>query len=219
MQDMRVRFELTGVTAMLMHADDVMQSDRLKEWRSAPENKNSSVPGDDRSPAWTWQTYCYTDGEYLTVPTENLMVCLRQAGAQIILKKQKTFKEITQSGIVPDMEFMDLLVGAEPERIAWADILAIRDEPFDKQAEWAESRGFRLFVKRARVGQSKHVRVRARLDHWIARGQMTVIAPEITFERLQTLFDLAGNVGIADWRPGCKTPGPYGRFAAKVTRI
>lgn len=215
---MRVNFELTGLTSLLMHADDVAQADELKAWRSAPENKGSSVAGDDRSPAWTWQTYLYHDGTNVCVPTENIMVALRQAGAQVILKKQKTFKEITQSGIVPESEFADLTIGELAESLPIADVLAVRDETFEKQAEFAVSRGFRLFVKRATVARAKHVRVRARFDNWKLRGALLVTSDLITMERLKQLFDLAGNVGIGDWRPGCKTPGPYGRFTAKITK-
>lgn len=215
---MRVNFELTGLTSLLMHADDVAQADELKAWRSAPENKGSSVAGDDRSPAWTWQTYLYHDGANVCVPTENIMVALRQAGAQVILKKQKTFKEITQSGIVPESEFADLTIGVDAESLPIADVLAVRDETFAKQMEFAAARGFRLFVKRATVTRNKHVRVRARFDNWKLRGTLLVTADLITIERLKQLFDLAGNVGIGDWRPGCKTPGPYGRFTAKITK-
>lgn len=213
---MKCAFELTGEMALLLHADDVEASDELSEWRSAPENKNISKPGDDRSPAWTWQTYCYTDGENLTVPAGNLMVCLRQAGAQITMKKQKTFKESTQSGMFIPSEHLDLFVAGK--QVPWEAVSAIRGLPFKAQADAVQKLGFRLFIKRARVGQSKHVRVRARLDNWSIRGSVQVVAPEISFEVLEKLFEIAGRVGLCDWRPGCKTPGPYGMFAAKIKR-
>ncbi len=93
-------FQLDGLTPLLVHADDVEASDRLQEWRKAPENKSLSTPGDDRSPPWTWQTYLYTDGTHLTVPSDNVMVALREAGCEITLKRQTTFKALTQSGLV-----------------------------------------------------------------------------------------------------------------------
>ena len=78
--------------------------------------------------------------------------------------------------------------------------------------------GFRLFVKRAKIGTSKHVRVRPRFDSWQIQGTINVLSPDISWEVLNTLFELAGRVGICDWRPGCKTPGPYGMFAAKLKK-
>jgi len=46
---MEYKFKLTGATPLLVHADDVEKADLLKAWRKNPENKNLSVPGDDRS--------------------------------------------------------------------------------------------------------------------------------------------------------------------------
>lgn len=96
----KFKFQMTGFMPLLMHADNIEGSDELQEWRRNPANKGVTVAGDDRSPGWTWQTYCYHDGENIVMPSENVMVALRQAGAQMILKKQKTFKEITQSGLL-----------------------------------------------------------------------------------------------------------------------
>ena len=48
---MKIRFDLTGITALLMHNDDFESSDLLNAWRKAPANKGISVAGDDRSPA------------------------------------------------------------------------------------------------------------------------------------------------------------------------
>lgn len=212
---MRYDFELNGTTAMLMHADDVEQADELMAWRKDPSNKNVSVAGDDRSPGWTWQTYLYTDGESLVVPAENIMVCLRQAGAQLILKKQKTYKEITQSGMFIETEFCDLLVG--DKQVSIEPIRALRDEPYKRQADAVQEMGFRLFAKRARVGTAKHVRVRPRFDQWSIRGTMRVVKEaELSREIIERLFEIAGTVGLCDWRPGCKTPGSYGMFEAKV---
>jgi hypothetical protein len=51
------------------------------------------------------------------------------------------------------------------------------------------------------------------------RGEVTILAPEITFGNLETLFSLAGNVGLGDWRPGCKTPGSFGMFTATLKQV
>jgi hypothetical protein len=211
---MKVAFELTGTMPLLMHADLVEEADKLEAWRKAPENKNVSKPGDDRSPPWTWQSYLYTDGEHVVMPQDNLMVCLRMAATQLILKKQKTFKEISQSGMVMNSEYLTFRNAGK--QIAVADLLAIRELPFQSQADAARDLGFRLWIKRARVGQAKHIRVRPRFESWSVSGSVIVTAPEITVDVLQKMFQLAGRVGLCDWRPGCKTPGPFGMFSAVI---
>lgn len=207
-------FTLKGYMPLLMHADDVQASDTLSLWRKAPENKNVSQAGDDRSPPWTWQTYLYSDGEHIAMPFENIMVAIRQAGTQIILKKQKTFKEITQSGLLIRDEFCRFTVGGK--QIAMREVDKLKDRPFTEHLAAAQKLGFKLFVKRARVGQAKHVRVRARFDKWEVSGIIDVLVPEISHETLAKLFELAGKVGLCDWRPGCKTPGPYGMFTSEL---
>jgi hypothetical protein len=200
-----------------MHADDVEAATSLEEWRKAPEHKNISKAGDDRSPAWTWQTYLYHDGEHVSMPSANVMVCLRTAATQMILKRQKTYKEISQSGMMCDSEYLGFEVDDKGTQVSVADVASLRDESFADQAETVKGLGFRLFVKRARVGTSKHIRVRPRFDNWCVSGRMLVIAPELQkIEILRQMFNIAGRVGLCDWRPGCKTPGPFGMFESSV---
>lgn len=207
-------FELTGIMPLLMHADDINAADMLMAWRKDPANKNLSVAGDDRSPAWTWQTYCYTNGTELVMPSENIMVALRQAGSQLILKKQKTYKEISQSGLLITTEFCNFKCNGKPVPVE--PFKAIKDKPFAEQSAAAIKHGFKLFCKRAKIGAAKHVRVRPRFDSWSVSGRIQILANEITPEVLAQLFDLAGRVGLCDWRPGCKTPGPFGMFSATL---
>lgn len=213
---MRFSFKLTGDMPLIMHQDDVEASDSLERWRKAPEHKNISKAGDDRSPAWTWMTYIYSDGVHVTVPSANLMVAIRMAGAKMPLKGNKTFKEVSQSGLFIATEYLDFTAGGEQLKIQ--DIEALRDLPFEDQANAVRKMGFRLFVKRARIGQSKHIRVRPRFDVWGLSGSVEVLADEITEANLRMMFDLAGRVGLGDWRPGCKTPGPYGMFSCQLKR-
>jgi len=210
------KFDLIGTTPLLMHADDVLAADDLDAWRKNPANKNLSKPGDDRSPAWTWQSYLYSDGEFVTVPAENLMVNLRYAGTQIIMKRQKTFKEVSQSGMLVGEEYLDFRCGEK--RLPMAKIHAMRDKPFADQCAAVEKLGFKLFVKRARVGTSKHIRVRARFDAWSLHGTIRVFAPEITEAVLRQMFEIGGRGGLCDWRPNCKTPGPFGMYEASVKK-
>lgn len=209
-------FELNGEMPLLMHRDSVEEADRLSAWRKDPTNKNFSVAGDDRSPAWTWQTYLYNDGAHVVMPAENIMVALRHAGTQLILKRQKTFKEISQSGLLIGTEFCDFL--CDGKQIALPDITKVMDWTFAKQSEYAQALGFHLFCKRAVIGRAKHIRVRPRFDSWSVRGSIAVTTPEITSEILSQLFDIAGRCGLGDWRPACKTPGPYGMFTAQLKK-
>lgn len=214
---MRVGFTLTGQSSMLMHADNIIEADALEAWRKDPKNKNISRAGDDRSPAWTWQSYLYHDGEHVVIPSDNLMACLRTAGTQLILKKQTTFKAVTQSGMLCESEFLELSTSAG--KLSIADIVSIRDLEFYQQAEWAEKHGFRLFAKRAKVGSSKHIRIRPRFDRWTVKGVMIVTAPELIFAVVQKLFELAGNIGLCDWRPSSGKPGPFGMFRSEVVQL
>lgn len=207
-------FTLKGKMPLLMHADDVDQSDKLAVWRKDPANKNRSQAGDDRSPVWTWRTYLYSDGEHICMPSDNIMVALRQAGSSMILKKQKTFKEISQSGLLITAEHCDFFTNGH--QVLMAALTGHDDAAFTRQIEVAEANDFKLFCKRARVGTSKHIRVRPRFDDWEVRGRIQVLRPEITFDVLSQLFELAGHVGLCDWRPGCKTPGNFGMFSAVI---
>jgi hypothetical protein len=216
---MRMQFVLTGTTPLLVHADDVEKADLLTDWRKASENKNLSKAGDDRSPAWTWQTYLYTDGNVLTIPSDNLMVALRQAGAEIKIKGNKTFKAETQSGMFIPAEHLPLLV--DGQQIAASKVEDIvGDANFAEHADAAKALGFRLFVKRAKVGQSKHIRVRPRFDEWSIIGEIEVVAKEITAPVVKQLFTIAGRKGLCDWRPTSpKAPGAFGMFTAEVTEL
>lgn len=221
-------FILSGLTPMLMHADDVPQQDELDKWRKDPANKNLSKAGDDRSPAWTWKTYCYAgemdDGErYLGIPADNIMAALRTAGAQIILKRSKTFKSVTQSGIVVGEFFCPLYVGQEDgglKLIKASDIDAIGGT-FSEHVHACRKLGFDLYVKRAPIGKAKHVRVRPRFNKWEVRGSVQVVAKEITETILLQLFEIAGNYcGLCDWRPASpQSPGPFGKFQARLKRV
>jgi hypothetical protein len=212
---MFVNFTITGMSSLLMHADDVESSDSLTEWRKDPDNKNISKAGDDRSPAWTWQTYLYISEGKVAWPYANLMACLRKASAQVIMKGQKTFKEISQSGLVPHQEFMAFSV-ADGKEITTESLKPMRSMSFSEQVKAANNLGFSLDVRRAKIGKAKHVRVRPRFDKWTLQGRLEVIMPELTADIIKTIFSIAGNVGMGDWRPGCSTPGPFGRFDTAV---
>lgn len=207
-----VDFHLTGMMPLLMNSDDIDAADRLAKWRK--DNKKLSVPGDDRSPPWTWTTKLYSDGVSVVMPGDNIMAALRKAGSQITLKKQTTFKSLSQSGLIIK-EHCDFRFGEKQSALLIKELPG-EDADFAAHAAFAENRGFVLFKKRARVGTAKHIRVRPQFDQWTVTGQIHVLSDEINQETLTKLFEFAGREGLGDWRPGGKTPGPFGQFTATV---
>lgn len=217
---MRYKFTLKSISPLLMHADDVELADLLSVERKAAKNKAVSKAGDDRFPAYSWQTYCYSDGEQLVIPTENLSACLLQAGATMkVGRGGKSLKEASQTGLAFDESMFVFLNNGEP--IAVKRIEAMKDETFAEQRELVKQLGFSLFVRRARVGTAKHVRVRPRFDAWSISGTVETFVPELTADVLAELFRIAGfSKGLCDWRPGSPTkPGPFGRFEAELAPI
>ncbi len=125
---------------------------------------------------------------------------------------KKTFKAQTQSGMKVDEMFVPLMVSGKT--IPWGPIEKLIQEPaFTVHMETAKRLGFMLFSKRARIGQAKHIRVRPKFDSWSLEFSISVWDDQITDDVLNSLFEYAGTYkGLCDWRPGGKTPGPYGMF-------
>ena len=71
----------------------------------------------------------------------------------------------------------------------------------------------------AKIGASKHIRVRPRFDHWSTTGDLVVTDDQITDSALSDIYESAGRYkGLCDWRPGSKTPGTFGMFEVDVQR-
>jgi hypothetical protein len=212
---------LTGLTPLLMHHDNITSCEMLKKWRSAPGNKAVGVAGDDRSPAFTWIGSLYSDGGRVSIPADNLMTMLREGGSKCPTGKgQKTFKAQTQSGIVVDQGQWDL--ETPKGKIEFSKIKPLMDEmDFEVHEKTAQDLGFMLFVKRARIGAAKHIRVRPRFDRWSASGTVTVLDEAITTETLQMILDYAGTYcGMCDWRPSSpRSPGSFGKFEATIKKL
>lgn len=216
----KYRFELTGVTPFLAHADSIPWSDKMAEWRKDPDNAKTSVAGDDRSPAFRWLGVCYHDGKHFVVPAEMIQRALMSAAAMLPTgRRGKTFKQASMSGMGIMSESCEFLVGGK--KVPWAPIQKLADEPnFAKHQSTVAAMGFELFLKRAKIGQSKHIRVRPRFNEWAVRGEIEVWDKDIGASTLKDMFRLAGErVGIGNWRPSCPTPGPFGRFLAKVEEV
>ena len=133
-------------------------------------------------------------------------------------KMGKSFKAQTQSGCMVSEAYWPLVVSGQT--VEWAALQRLEKElSFPAQQAAAIDHGFTLFVKRAKIGQSKHVRVRPRFDHWSARGTINVWDEQLTEDLLKSILSYAGQYkGLGDWRPGGKTPGPHGMFEATVTK-
>jgi hypothetical protein len=142
------------------------------------------------------------------------MKCLGKAGAQITLKKQKTFKELTQSGLLIPTDCLFFSNGGQ--RINMTEFVEHRDEKFNLQVERTRKHGFDLLSKPVTVGTARHIRVRPMFKSWEVSGTINISAEEFDLDKLTELFEKAGYLGLGDWRPGCKNPGNHGMFEASI---
>ena len=215
------RITLTGKTPLLMHYDDVAWADKMAAWLTVPENKANSKSGDDRYPAHRWLGSLYHDGSKVVMPADNVAVTLREAGAAFLVPGQskKTFKAQTQSGMMSQNPFWTFTNGGREVEIG--ELLALGEKAaFEDHAAAAQRLGFDLHLKRAKVGMTKHVRVRPIFTAWQAVGEMLVWDDTLTKDILQKIASYAGQYkGLCDWRPSSKTPGNYGMFDAVVEEI
>lgn len=213
---------ITGTTPLLMHNDDIEWADAMEAWKNDKDNKQKSKAGDDRTPAHRWIGYLYrSEAGVVIIPTENIMRALMEGGAGVLVpggRAGKTFKAQTQSGIQPREIGWPILVNGKPIPTAPIDALA-RVEEFAAHKDAVKDMGFSLFVKRAKVGASKHIRVRPRFDTWAATGELVVTDDQITDSVLSDILEVAGKYkGLGDWRPSSKTPGTFGMFEARIKR-
>ena len=220
MYEKQYRFEIKGLSPLIMHWDNIMWADQMSDERTAIKETDRALfkAGDDRCPPHTWRGCTYNDGNVIVLPTDNLRSCMMKAGARKTLKDRKTFKELTQSSMLFDELYCTLLVGGQS--IDWKSVEAISGKNA-KQAEAVKALGFKLLAKRAKVGQSKHVRVRPIFDKWSTSGLFTVVDEQLTLEIVQQIWTIAGlSIGLCDWRPGAsQSPGPYGRYSAEIQPV
>lgn len=211
-----IGFKLTGIKSLFMHADDVLAADKLNAARKTPGKKG--VAGDDRSPAWTWKTYLYTDGEHVCMPSQALMVMLRKGGVEFRTQGKKTLKAESQASVLIVDEMVKLTTHSG-KLVKLADINDITSEVFEDHIAAAEKLGFVLDVRRAKVGAAKHVRVRPKfLTGWTLDCVAQVDVDRIPAATFGDLLAYCGSyVGIGDWRPSSpQSPGPHGRFTVEM---
>lgn len=220
MSENRYQITLTGARSLLLHHDNISGGERVKRWQKDPANRERSIAGDDRSPAWVWLTYCYHDSKRIVIPSDNLMTTMREGAKRVPTGKRGSFKAQSQSGILVDQESWPLFVNGR--EIAWGELERLSNElDFEKHEEKVRELGFELFVKRARVGMAKHVRVRPRFENWSCTGTVTILDETITEQILTDILSQAGRfAGLGDWRPSSpKSPGPFGTFTATVEEL
>jgi hypothetical protein len=208
---------LAGQTPLLMHRDNIQWGQRVKAWTKDPANKDVSVPGDDTSPAWTWIGYLYHNAGLVVVDTDNLMTMLRDGGTKCPASKGKgSFKAQTQSGIIITESGWPVTIGGKT--VSYTEIKGLQEESdFEAHEKLAQKLGFELFVKRAKIGKNKHVRVRPMFSDWKLSGNLMVTDATITTEVLQNILTTAGRFcGLCDWRPGSPKSGRFGCFTAEV---
>lgn len=213
---------LTGTAPLLMHADNIEWADAMEGWKNDPANGKTSRAGDDRTPAFRWLGSLYHDEEVVAIPADNLMRCLMEGGSMVLVpggRSGKTFKAQTQSGCIAGEPFWPITINGKSVPVA--PLLDLEREPdFAKHQKAAAAAGFSLFVKRARIGQKKHIRVRPRFDRWTATGTLNVSDDQITEVVLRDILRYAGRFkGLGDWRPSGRTPGPHGVFSAELREV
>lgn len=217
----RYSVTLKGETPLLMHNDNLAWADVMEKWRLDPANKKMSVAGDDRTPPWRWIGTLYVEGNKVVIPSDNLMTMMREGGKKVSTGKgQQTFKAQTQSGIIVDQSAWPMIVNGK--EVPYASIKAlIGNGDFEAHMQTAESLGFELFVKRAKIGNAKHVRVRPRFDSWLISGSLTVLDETITTSILESILKIGGAYcGLCDWRPSSiKAPGSFGKFTVEMEEI
>jgi hypothetical protein len=217
----KAQVEITGMTPLLMHADNIDWGDLMDEWKKSPENKGRSKAGDDRTPPWRWigcLNYDNPKDGVVTIPSEYIMRSIMGGAAEVPTGKgKKTFKAQSQSGLLCSELHWPLVVNDSTISMKDINDLRLINDSFKEQMEAVEGMGFSLFVKRAKIGQSKHIRVRPRFDNWKISGEITILDRDITEDILLTILTISGQYkGLGDWRPGSPTPGAFGMFKARI---
>lgn len=220
----KVKITIMGMTPLLMHHDSIEWADIMEEWKNDPDNKAKSKAGDDRTPPWRWIGCLYFDDPktgVVTIPSDNIMKSIMGGAAGVPTGKgTKTFKEQSQSGLLCSEFHWPLTVRGNT--ISMKDINTLLTEQgkkktFKENQEVAEALGFSLFCKRAKIGQSKHIRVRPRFDDWSTTVEILITDEAITRKVLTQMLDIAGKrKGLGDWRPGAPTPGAFGMYKATI---
>lgn len=211
------RVQLTGTDPMLWHRDNLEFDPKVKDWQKI----NKDTPkGDDRHPAWKYIGSFYHNNKILGLDSMTLAANLSEAAKGITMQGKKTYKEPAQTAVEYDSTFVAVKInGREVPVKSFAKLMDDNEQDIQKHIDNAESLGLSLDIRRVKVGQAKHVRVRPRLpEGWTAEFKITVDDDIISKETLEQIYHLAGTKkGLGDWRPGAPKPGTFGRFSTTLT--
>lgn|SRR5678816_3348595 len=212
------KFQLTGISPLLMHNNNIEERDRLEAVR---KRMKGGKAGDDRSPADSWKGYLYfsDDTNHVCITSEMLLAYLLIGGAKVRVSGKETLKSHSQRVMFDRLDY-DMTV--RDALIKRSEIEGISGE-FTEQSNACRGLGFKLHVKPCTVGTSKHIRVRPLFTGWALSGAFEIEdddANVLGLSSLRELFTVCGRmVGLGDWRPSSpKRPGQYGRFTATVER-
>lgn len=212
----KYRVRLVGITPLLMHWDNIEWADAMDKWKASAANKKESKAGDDRTPAYRWIGCLYHDGHNVSMFSDNVSRCVLDAAAMVPVpgaRGNKTFKAQTQSGMRIDDPFISFRVNGNP--IPWKPIadLMRNGAIFADHLMAVRAMGFKLLTKRARIGASKHIRVRPVFENWELEFGISVWDRQLTKEVLAEIYTYGGTYkGLGDWRPSSRTPGSHGMF-------
>jgi hypothetical protein len=152
------------------------------------------------------------------MPAENIMKTVMEGAASVPTGRGRgTFKAQSQSGMLLTQPCFPIKVRGK--EIPMAEIAKLMDQnDFKEHKEACKHLGFELLVKRAKIGSSKHVRVRAELRDWSIEIEFNVFEEAITLEVLKNILEEAGRYkGLGDWRPSSpKSPGYRGTFRVET---
>lgn len=229
--DRRFDITLTGTMPLLMHWDNPeseLSEDRLAY---AAAHRGDHAKGDDRSPAWTWFYYVSFDAHpngknEVGIPWEYIVRILGDAGAQMKgAKANSTLKREAVASVMPIVDehlCYPLRLGSKKRTLTYEQLKPmVGVKEFRSHVEFARKNDFNLLVKRAAVGQSRHVRVRPQFPVWQVTIPVTLLAStQLSGDSFGQLWKHAERLGIGDWRPSApKSPGIYGTFKAEIQEV
>lgn len=179
------KLHIQGISPLLMNPMTADILDQLEGGAAARKPKDLTKTSYE-----TAAEKLYKDEiDRIGIPALNLFSCLVEAGRQVKIDAKRGISN-SESTLLPSF-------------------LAIKEFflPFEGEPSWAVDR--RRGVLEA-TGTAVCL-VRPRFDAWDFYVTVDVDLQEISLEKVQLLFQKAGNsVGLCDFRPACR--GPFGRF-------
>lgn len=194
----KVKIQLEGVTALIMHNGQTRDPDNECSIRKDALTKRKDKTRETREEISRveWEASLYWDENLgLYLPQENLQTCFIKAAKR------------TRDGRKAIAFFID-----QP------NIPFLEPRPKSIEAMWKD-KGKYLFRRAVVQKGTAIVRSRARIPTpWLLEFTARLDEDELDFDRAGLIQSNAGKLeGLCDWRPGApKMPGPWGCFTVKV---